>query len=109
VTIKRTIKVIFPRVSLDLEFTEDQMDQIIRIKDEVNRLKRTNKVMNIAKSFDRLEVYNTTLPNTKEMIELLKLLTKARDVELFPHDDPYARKGLFLIDIDNWYMKVSAT
>ncbi len=108
-TIKRTVKVIFPRVSLDIEFTEDQMEQIIRIKDEVNRLKRTNKVMNIAKSFDRLEVYNTTLPNTEEMIELLKLLTKARDVELFSYDDPYARKGLFLIDIDNWYMKVSAT
>ncbi len=107
-TIKRTVKVIFPRVSLELEFSDEQMEQIIRIKDEVNRLKRNKKIVNWAKDFDRLEVYNTTLPNTEEMIEMLKLLTKARDVELFPFDCEYAKDGIFVIDIDNWYMRVSA-
>lgn len=83
------------------------MQELIRIKDEVNRLKKKKK-FKIAQSFDRLEVYNTTLPDNEDIKELLKLLTKACDVALFAHDDPYAREGLFLIDLDNWYIKVSA-
>lgn len=107
---KKYVKIDHPSSSVNIEMIlpDDHMQQIIRVKDEVNRLKKQKKGIKIAQSFDCLEIYNTTLPNHEEILLILRLLTKAKEVYVFKYDDPYAREGLFLIDIDNWIIKVSA-
>ena len=94
-------------VIYELAVSDEEMHQIIRIKNEVNKLKRKRR-WPLASDFDHLEVYNTSLPFSDEIVLILKGLTKAKDVMLFSYNSYDAQDGLTIIDIDNITFKVSA-